>query len=49
MDLYTISSDGSSHNANGAKVATQALVRDAMTVKSADTSLSKKLGLPQAG
>ncbi|MFZ0041061.1 MAG: hypothetical protein WAK93_07130 [Solirubrobacteraceae bacterium] len=44
-DLSSISSAASKHDASAAETATKKLVGDAATVKSADTALSKPLGL----
>jgi hypothetical protein len=47
-DLSTISTAATKHNAQSAETATRALLSDAAKIKTADTSLSKDLGLPQA-
>ncbi len=45
-DLSKISTAATDHDASGAERATRALLTDAATIKTADTSLSKALGLP---
>jgi hypothetical protein len=47
-DLSKISTAATDHDASGAEGATRALLTDAATIKTADTSLSKDLGLPPA-
>ncbi len=47
-DLSTISTAATKHDASSAEAATRALLTDAAKVKTADTSLSKALGLPPA-
>lgn len=44
-DLSTISTAATKHNAQSAETATRALLTDAAKIKTADTSLSKDLGL----
>jgi hypothetical protein len=45
-DLAKIATAAKTHNASSAEKATRALLADAVKIKSADTSLSKDLGLP---
>ena len=47
-DLSTISTAATKHNAQSAETATRALLTDAAKIKTADTSLSKDLGLLKA-
>jgi hypothetical protein len=47
-DLSTISTAATKHNAQSAETATRTLLTDAAKIKSADTSLSKDLGLVKA-
>jgi hypothetical protein len=47
-DLSTISSAATKDSAQGAETATRALLTDAAKIKTADTSVSKDLGLPRA-
>jgi hypothetical protein len=47
-DLSKISTAATKHDASSAAAATRALLTDAAKIKTADTSLSKDLGLPQA-
>jgi hypothetical protein len=47
-DLSTISTAATKHNASSAETATRALLTDAAKIKTADTSLSKDLGLVKA-
>ena len=48
-DLANISTAATHHNASNAQAATRELLRDAATIKTADTALSKALGLPAPG
>jgi hypothetical protein len=48
VDLSTISSAATKGSAQGAETATRALLTDAAKIKTADTSLSKDLGLLKA-
>jgi hypothetical protein len=45
-DLSRISTAATNHDASSAETATRALLTDAAKIKTADTSLSKDLGLP---
>jgi hypothetical protein len=45
-DLSNISTAAKNHNASNAEAATRSLLTDAATVKTADVTLSKALGLP---
>lgn len=47
-DLSRISTAATQHDASGAETATRSLLVDAAKIKTADTSLSKDLGLPAA-
>ena len=47
-DLSKISTAATNHDASSAEAATRALLTDAAKIKTADVSLSKDLGLPQA-
>jgi hypothetical protein len=48
-DLSKISTAATNHDASSAEAATRQLLTDAAKIKTADVSLSKDLGLPQAG
>ncbi len=49
IDLAKISTAATQHDATSAETATRSLLVDAAKIKTADTSLSKDLGLPPAG
>ena len=48
VDLSTISTAATKHNAQSAETATRTLLTDAAKIKTADTSLTKDLGLLKA-